>query len=82
MRGGVRPGAVPLAIVVQPFRLERAACLRRGFGRQACLRRGFGRQAPCLLPVRVLFPLRSIWSAPTCRWTCPIRFQSPKQTHI
>jgi len=23
MRGGARPGAVPLAIMVQPFRLER-----------------------------------------------------------
>jgi len=38
MRGGVRPGAVPLAIVVQSLRQERAACLRRGFGRQAALR--------------------------------------------
>jgi len=28
MRGGVPPGAVPMAIVVQPFRLEREACLR------------------------------------------------------
>jgi len=38
IRGGVRSGAVPLAMMVHPFRLERAACLRRGFGRQAALR--------------------------------------------
>jgi len=42
---------VPLSIVVQPFRLERAACLRRGFGRQAWLRRGVGRPRGNLLPL-------------------------------
>ena len=84
--GGGRPGVVSLAILVQPFRLERATCPRRHFGRQACQPRGFGWKA-ALRPLAFFeyecYLRTTIYLAVSrCRSTCPIGFQSPIRTYM